>query len=53
MTLITIMGYTSLFLTTYNIACGMINRLAGNDDAAKASGLEASIWFIAATVCFK
>jgi len=51
--MIIIMGYTSLFLTGYNIATGMIARLADNNEAAKANGLEASIWFIAASVCFK
>ena len=51
--MITIMGYASLFLSSYNIACGMIGRLACNYDAARANGLEAAIWFVAATVCFK
>jgi len=53
MTLITIMGYTSLFLTGYNIACGVIQRAVGNDDGSRANGLEAALWFIAATVAFK
>ena len=53
MTIITIFGYAATFLTLYNIAAGMITRLAGNDDAARANGLEAAIWFVAATVAFK
>jgi len=51
--MITIMGYASLFFTAYNIACAMIARLAGVNEAAKANDLEAAIWFIAATVAFK
>ena len=52
MTAIIIMGCISSFFSGYNIATGMINRLAGND-AARANGLEAAIWFVAATVAFK
>lgn len=48
-----ILGYIGLCLTAYCIICGMLSRVANNNEGARANGIEAAIWFVAACVCFR
>lgn len=47
------MGYIAIFFSIYNIFSGMVARLASQYEASRVFGVEASIWFVAASFCLK
>jgi len=47
------LGHIALFLSGYNLICGLVYRAHNNTASANHCGLECSLWFIAAAICFK